>query len=75
MKHSQQCMRILHRLQEGPATSWELQALGVCSHTSRISELRKQGCRIERLDRWQGRKRIVTYRLMGQAELRFEEVA
>lgn len=66
-RHSQ-ADRILQRLKAGPATSWDLQQLGICSHTSRISELRKLGYRIEATDTWRGRQRIVTYTLHSSSE-------
>lgn len=75
MTHHSQADRVLRALQEGPKTSWELQQLGVCSHTSRISELRKRGCTIEAQDTYRGRQRIVTYRLTGQVELFSEDAA
>lgn len=40
------CDRVLHRLQQGPASHLELYALGVVAH-SRISDLRKRGHHIE----------------------------
>lgn len=58
-----QSQAVLNRLKQGPATSWQLQQLGICCHTRRIFELRKIGHKIEATDTWQGRKRIVTYRL------------
>lgn len=73
-RHSQ-CDRVLARLRQGPATSWQLQQLGVCSHTSRISELRKLGHVIEKTEQWRGKQRIVTYTLKGQMSLSLQEVA
>lgn len=65
-----QAERILTRLQAGPATSWDLgPALGVLRLSARVQELRAAGHRIEWTERWQGKQRIVTYRLLGQASL------
>jgi hypothetical protein len=43
---SRQCEIILHRLQQGPATSSELAALSI-KYTGRISDLRKRGFNIQ----------------------------
>lgn len=45
------CERVLHRLEQGPATAAELYQLGVILH-SRVSDLRRQGHNIlcERVD-------------------------
>ena len=64
-KLSRQCRMLLNRLRSGPATSWQLQQLGVCSHTSRISELRKARHVIEKSEKWTGHRRIVTYYLVA----------
>lgn len=55
--------KILARLAQGPATSWELgPELGILSLTRRIFELRKR-YQITSSEQWKGRTRIVTYRL------------
>lgn len=64
-----QAAQILARLRQGPATSWELQQLGICCHTRRIFELRQAGYEIIRSEKRVRGKRIVTYTLLGQAEL------
>lgn len=76
MNRQSQWKAVLSRLQKSPATSWELQQLGICSHTARVSDLRKLGYVIERMDKYgPGGKRIVTYELKGQLSLRLEDVA
>jgi hypothetical protein len=72
---SGQCKRVLDRLERGPATSWELgPALGVLRLSARIQELRQAGHEITWTERWDKGRRIVTYRLVGQAKL-WSEVA
>ena len=46
---SAQCQRILERLRQGPATNRELARIAL-KYTSRISDLRAAGHRIDRLD-------------------------
>jgi hypothetical protein len=67
--------RVLRRLEQGPATSWELgPELGVLRLSARIAELRAAGHQISWTERWDKGRRIVTYRLLGQAKL-WSEVA
>lgn len=67
---NRQCQIVLARLKRGPATSWELQQLGVCSHTARIADLRnKHRYEIIRSEKRVRGRRIVTYTLVGQQEL------
>ena len=75
MSRQSQADRVLARLKQGPASSWQLQQLGICSHTARVSDLRKRGYKVERKDTYRGRQRIVTYELKGQLSLRLEDVA
>jgi hypothetical protein len=71
-----QAQRILARLQQGPATSWELgPELGVLRLSARIMELRAQHHEITWAERYERGQRIVTYRLLGQAELPLEGAA
>lgn len=72
--HPNQCQRVLQRLQRGPATTFDLIMLGICCPTKRISELRKDH-EILSTEKRQGKNRVVTYRLLGQAELPLEGVA
>lgn len=62
-----QAERVLARLKQGPATSWDLQQLGICSHTARVSDLRKRKYIIIRTEQRKGTKRIVTYTLEGHS--------
>lgn len=41
---SRQCLAILERLKQGPATNLELAGLGILKYTGRISDLRAAGC-------------------------------
>ena len=76
MTRQSQWKAVLNRLRKGSATSWELQQLGICSYTARVSDLRKLGYVITRTDKYgPGGKRIVTYELKGQLSLRLEDVA
>jgi len=62
---SYQCLRILGRLREGPATTLELiTGLRICSVTKRISELRRAGYAISTTEQMKGRTRVVWYRLL-----------
>lgn len=71
-----QADRVLARLERGPASSWELgPELGVLRLSARIMELRELGHQIEWTERWDKGRRIVTYRLVGQAKLKLEDVA
>jgi hypothetical protein len=70
-----QAARVLERLQQGSATTWDIRpALGILCPTRRIFELRQEGHVIESSEKRAGGKRIVSYRLMGQSKL-FQEVA
>jgi hypothetical protein len=74
-EHDSQRQRVLRRLEMGPATSWQLgPELGVLRLSARVQELRQAGYEITWTERWEGRKRICTYRLLGQAKL-WSEVA
>jgi hypothetical protein len=73
---SGQCKRVLDRLERGPATSWELgPALGVLRLSARVMELRAAGHEISWTERRDKGRRIVTYKLLGQAKLKLEDVA
>ena len=75
MSHISQARRILARLQQGPATSWELgPELRILSITRRIFELRQLGYLIVSTEKRVDGKRVVTYRLLGQTKL-WSEVA
>ena len=70
MSHTSQARRILARLKEGPATSWELGPdLRILSITRRIFELRQLGYPIVSTEKRVDGRRIVTYRLLGQTKL------
>jgi hypothetical protein len=74
VSHKNQADRVLARLREGPATTWDIgPALGILCPTRRIFELRKTH-QITSTETWKGRTRIVTYRLAGQGKL-WEDVA
>ena len=68
--HPNQCQRVLQRLQRGPATTWDIgPALGILCPTKRVSELRRDGHEILATERYEGKKRVVTYRLTVQPTL------
>lgn len=58
------CLKILARLRQGPATTGELAQLAL-NYTGRISDLRKSGYRIECFERRKGGNN--RYRLVDQA--------
>lgn len=61
---SYQCLLILNRLRQGPATTLELiESLKICSVTKRISELRRAGHCITSSFEKRGRVKIYTYSL------------
>lgn len=61
---SAQCAAILARLEQGPATNGELAAVAL-KYTSRLSDLRAAGYRIEAGPR-DHRTGVVVYRLVGE---------
>ena len=63
-----QAERVLARLKQGPATTWQLgYELGICCVTRRIFELRRQGHQITSSEKRLSGKRIVTYSLQGHS--------
>jgi hypothetical protein len=75
MSHDSQRNRVLRRLEMGPATSWQLgPELGILRLSARVQELRQAGHQISWTETWSKGRRIVTYRLLGQAKL-WSEVA
>lgn len=71
-----QADRVLARLKQGPATTWDIgPALGILCPTRRIFELREAGFEIEMSEQRRAGKRVCTYTLKGQLSLRLEDVA
>jgi len=76
MERKTQSERVLARLRQGPATTWQLgYELGICSVTRRISDLRERGFEIEMTQQYRGKTRICTYTLKGQLSLPLKDVA
>lgn len=56
---------VLHRLEQGPATTWDLTVgLHILRPGARIFELRRQGVEITSSEQMLSGKRVVTYRLV-----------
>jgi hypothetical protein len=64
LKASTHKARVLDRLKQGPATHMELYRLGCVAH-SRISDLRKDGWRIDRTVRVENGETLHVYELVG----------
>ena len=70
MSHASQSQRILRLLEQRQWVSLpEILALGIASHTRRLSDLREGGYEIECESTWKGRERHTRYRLKGQREM------
>jgi hypothetical protein len=70
MTRQSQADRVLARLKQGPATTWDIgPALGILCPTRRIFELREAGFEIEMSEQRRAGKRVCTYTLKGQQEL------
>lgn len=69
MSRTSQRDRVLHRLEKGPATMWQLTVdLGILRPGARIFELRQQGYEITSTEQMLSGKRVVTYRLEGRGD-------